>query len=440
MISCNKTIITSLLVGVIAGCGSDSSSTTATTGSESGVFVDAAVANVNYRTETVSGVTDSEGKYTYNLGETVTFSIGSIEFPPVPASGVVTPLDLAGTNDTEDDQVINIIRLLQTLDTDGDPSNGITISDDAKDAATTDIDFDVDKASFAANQTVLSLISQGGQDSSVTELVSESAALAHFESTLSSVGVTFGKFVGTWLVSGTNENELLMFTFFADGTYVHAEIDTDPQNAENPDEISGMEWGKYSVNDLGEFYSDTTYFDQNGDTGLTDIIRTSDINSRDGGVLKFTFNSDATVLTFNITEYESGSQTDTSTLTFNKLTGTGIIGTWLITGENENELLMFTFLNDGTYVHAEVDTDLSTATNPNENNGLEWGNYSLNAQTNELTVSFDNQNLTDLNGDVGLSDAVTNVITQMFATVNGDVLQLRVLEASSEQNLTFLRQ
>lgn len=424
-------------IAFLSGCEGSGTSTSAT--AQTGQLIDAAVANINYETETLSGVTDFQGNYLYEDGETVTFSIGSISFPPVVASGVVTPLDLAGSNDVENDFVVNIIRFLQTLDTDGDPSNGITISDEAKEAATVDIDFDVSKADFESNSEVIAVISQGGQDSAVSALISESAAIAHFESTLQAADITFGKFVGTWLVSSDNENDLLLFTFFDDGTYLHAEVDVDTTGTENPDEISGMEWGTYEVNELGEFYSETTYFDENGDTGLTDVITSTDASSRDGAVVEFSFSNNDQTLTFTITEYENGvAQTPVDTMTFSKVSDNGIQGTWLISGDNENELLLFVFLADNTYVHAEVDRDLSTAENPSEDNGLEWGNYSLNNQTNELTVTFDNGGETDFNGDTGLSDFV-GTSGQIYVSVSGNKLTMTINEDGEEEDLIFKR-
>ena len=431
-------VVSSTLVGCSDNSTNASTNTSAT--AITGQFIDAAVANINYATETLSGVTDENGNYNYEEGETVTFSIGSVTFPPVLASGVVTPLDLANSNDTEDDQVVNIIRFLQTLDIDGDPSNGITISNDAKEAATEDVDFDVDTSSFENDSAVLLIIVQGGQDTAPSSLISEAEALSHFESSLEGIGVTFGKFIGTWVVSGSNENELLMFTFFSDGTYIHAEIDTDLANAENPDEINGMEWGEYTVNDLNEFYSETTFFDENGDTGLTDIVDSASLsNNPDGETISFSFSNNDETLTFNVKEYVSGIVDDQYTITFNKLIDSGLVGTWLVAGDNENELLMFTFLDNGTYVHAEVDTDLSTAENPDEDNGVEWGNYQVNAQTNEMTISFDNASETDLNGDTGLSDFVDSADSQLFVTVSGNILTLRIVEGNSEETLTFNR-
>ena len=60
-----------------------------------GVLVDAFVAGIGYRTATQTGVTNAKGEFNYLPGEMVTFFIGGLEFPPVLAKGVVTPLDMA---------------------------------------------------------------------------------------------------------------------------------------------------------------------------------------------------------------------------------------------------------------------------------------------------------------------------------------------------------
>ena len=52
----------------------------------SGVLLDSPVINIGYRTETQEGVTNARGEFNYVAGETVTFFIGDLVFPPVPAS------------------------------------------------------------------------------------------------------------------------------------------------------------------------------------------------------------------------------------------------------------------------------------------------------------------------------------------------------------------
>src|SRR5690606_26153021 len=94
------------------------------TKAQTGVFVDSPVAGISYETKTQSGVTSAFGEYNYLPGEEVTFFIGDLKFPPVKASGIVTPADIANGKTTLQ---TNILQILQTLDADGDPSNGITI-------------------------------------------------------------------------------------------------------------------------------------------------------------------------------------------------------------------------------------------------------------------------------------------------------------------------
>ncbi|MBU2869339.1 PKD domain-containing protein [Colwellia sp. E2M01] len=149
-----------------------------------GVFLDSAVINIGYRTETLEGVTNSLGEYNYLPGETVTFFIGDLEFPAVTAKGTVTPLDLAETDKTNDTTVVNIIRLLQTLDQDSDPANGLTITDTAISVATP-VDFSLSESEFEALPAITSLIANAGQDdSTINTLISTDDAIAHFQETL----------------------------------------------------------------------------------------------------------------------------------------------------------------------------------------------------------------------------------------------------------------
>ncbi|MEN0037404.1 MAG: pectinesterase family protein [Cellvibrio sp.] len=151
-----------------------------------GVFVDAFVAGIGYRTATQSGVTNAQGEFNYLPGETVTFFIGALEFPPVPAKGIVTPLDMAQTLNPASPVVLNIARLLQSLDTDGNPANGISISP-AVAALATQVDFNLSLTAFAASPAVVNLIANSGGTN--TTIVSVQSALSHLRDTLELVGV-----------------------------------------------------------------------------------------------------------------------------------------------------------------------------------------------------------------------------------------------------------
>jgi hypothetical protein len=94
-----------------------------------GVFIDGPVSGITYQTPTLGGMTDKAGAFKYKPGEKVTFSIGSVVLGSAVGKPILTPLDIVeGAKDTSDQRVINICVFLQTLDQDGNPENGITIS------------------------------------------------------------------------------------------------------------------------------------------------------------------------------------------------------------------------------------------------------------------------------------------------------------------------
>ncbi|KZZ17134.1 hypothetical protein A3751_12655, partial [Oleiphilus sp. HI0080] len=392
------------------GGSSSSSNPASAPTTEIGVFLDEAVANIGYRTETLEGVTDSQGQYDYVEGETVTFFIGDLEFPPVTASGVVTPLDMAGTEDTSDPTVVNIIRLLQSIDEDGDPDNGITITETAKNNAT-QVNFDVSVSDFSSSAAVTTFIANSGSVN--TTLISESEAIAHFEGTLIDEGEVFvpsNSIAGVWVNEETT-NELLAFVFFEDGTYVHMEIDeVAPLNPDNPNEVSGMEWGTYSIDPETRELTASITFDGNFDTGLTDSIGQVDIFAR----------VDGNTLTIQVDDNDSGTIEEGEATDFTRSSNAGILGAWTNT-ETTNELLAFVFFDNGTYAHLEIDEVAPlNPENPNEVSGMEWGTYSINPQTGELTASI----TFDGNDDTGLTDSIGQV--DIFAQVAGDTLTIEV--------------
>ena len=110
-----------------------------------GFLVDSAVSGVAYVTPTHQGVTGPKGDFMYEEGETVRFMLGDTLLGEVAAQPQVTPFELAGSAvvtgtpyivralENEHDPfhaVINIATLLQSLDRDADPENGIEITPD----------------------------------------------------------------------------------------------------------------------------------------------------------------------------------------------------------------------------------------------------------------------------------------------------------------------
>lgn len=185
-----------------------------------GVFLDSPVINIGYRTETLNGVTNEKGIYAYILGESVTFFIGDLVFPTVTAKSSVTPLDLAGTTDINDPKVVNMIRLLQTLDEDENPQNGLTITDSAKTAAT-QIDFTLSLLDFENSVAVKALISNAGQINPVSNLVTTTRAVSNFQfqlDTLDKLNFKASTLPGIYNVSAFGVSGTHQLTFIAGGS------------------------------------------------------------------------------------------------------------------------------------------------------------------------------------------------------------------------------
>ncbi len=146
----------------------------------SGRFVDAPVQGVQYTTATQSGITDADGRFKYIQGEQVTFSIGKSVLGKAAASSFVTPENLSVTGTGLSDQsVINVLRFLQTVDTDGVAENGIEIRQVVRDLlAGTTINFNQTTAAFDADVVVKAVVQVSR--SAVTPLVSEAVAVGNF--------------------------------------------------------------------------------------------------------------------------------------------------------------------------------------------------------------------------------------------------------------------
>lgn len=170
---------------LLVGCGGGSSTPSSDSDSENtvltGVFVDSPVEGASYTTQTQTGITNVSGEFSYLVGEQVTFSIGAIQLPAVAAATQVTPIDISASSTNPTAMTTNIARLLQSLDLDGNPDNGITIPTTAAESSA-NLNFDVSTENFANDTAVINLVANSG--SVTTALVSADAANAHLNTTL----------------------------------------------------------------------------------------------------------------------------------------------------------------------------------------------------------------------------------------------------------------
>ncbi len=101
---------------------------------KSGHFVDAPVEGVQYRTPTQQGKTDKGGSFYYIEGEEISLYIGHTFIGHARADHRMTPMSLLGTTRTDHPAVVNMAMVLQSLDTDGIPKDGISIEEETAEA------------------------------------------------------------------------------------------------------------------------------------------------------------------------------------------------------------------------------------------------------------------------------------------------------------------
>jgi len=150
--------------------------------SYTGIFFDAAVEGLHYVTASQNGKTNANGEFTYQLDEDITFSIGDIILPSTKAASYITPLEIFATNQINQLEVVNLLRLLQSLDVDGDTSNNIQISATSHQLAT---GLSVDFSANDFEQQVANLVANSGALNQ--QLISADMAIYHFQQTLDSI-------------------------------------------------------------------------------------------------------------------------------------------------------------------------------------------------------------------------------------------------------------
>lgn len=178
-----RTYIAATLAALtLVGCGSDDDEVAKSLEQDGiGFFIDSPVAGISYSTATYQGVTDDYGRYQFESGETVTFSLGDIVLPSVSASKAVHVSDLY-SGGVDDQRTINLARLLLTIDSDGEPDNGIQLSAEAVNPDYTPEGLDFSSVTFAAD------VAQYLSDASQTQtLISEEIAVEHIRDTLGQV-------------------------------------------------------------------------------------------------------------------------------------------------------------------------------------------------------------------------------------------------------------
>lgn len=153
-----------------------------------GVFVDSVVQGLQYVTGETRALTDAEGTFRYADGATVAFAVGDIALGEAVGAAILSPLDLVvGASGVRDPHVVNLARFLLTIDDDGEPSNGVQITEAVRSLAEgQSLPFDQPTEDFATDPDVLAVVESltSATSAGMRPLVPADFASVHLRETL----------------------------------------------------------------------------------------------------------------------------------------------------------------------------------------------------------------------------------------------------------------
>lgn len=407
-------------VALLTACGSDNNSSSSASGI--GTLTDAAIAGVSYRTSSgITGVTDAAGKFRYNPGDTVTFRLGSLVLGTIPTTGqeeTVTPIQLVNavtglTEQQKENLVTNLLVLLQSVDADGNPDNGIDIPAAVATALTTavadtlaDSLKDTLPASFVADGDLLALAGAAGESAYVP---TPAEALQHFENQF------LKQLAGTYSIRDNDSGDIIVFRFRPNGSYIMGEYGPTSYDGDVVVGSSGIEVGSIVWNPVtGEISADVG-LDTNGEWGLSHPLETE----------KIFFQMDGA----NLRVRTEGGENETFVMTRIENSNGSVVGAWAYNyGETpayDLNVQQFVFFSDGVYMMLDPlgDTEIGPEDPSCGDPGIEIGNYRFSGGVLEATG-----NLADHNGCAGLHDVTLENPFAVFDNVSVNLEQGGVIQ------------
>ncbi|WP_441374431.1 hypothetical protein [Acinetobacter lwoffii] len=376
-----KTLFCLTLAGLLSACGgsdNDSDSNTnppPSSTTQIGVLTDGPVVGVKYLRTSSSGqsfedFTNDKGEFEYGEGDTVRFFIGDVQLgEAIEAKARITPLDLAESENAR----TNLMVLLQSLDANGEHSDGIQISAQTQAAfKTVNLDFEQSSTDFATEVLSKTPLTEA-------QLVTPEKAAENFQATF------YKDIAGTWEIGRTNTAAVLLH-ILPDGRYALGEADVADETGK-----SGIETGRLNWNALTSALSPEISLDTNGDYGLS--------HPDNDDHYRLSYNGTDLVLT------DVGSN-NTYILTKVKQSS-GLVGTW-----QYNQTHLFAFFDTGFYFLLDTEGDC-------DNPGIEYGKYSITSNTLAVT-----EVLYDTNGCGGLHDTSDSAKVNATYSISGTSLTL----------------
>ena len=399
--------------------------TPAQTPPQTGQFIDSPVQGLGYVTSSgLSGTTDAQGRFQFHAGDTITFRIAGVDIGSATAGSAVTPASLVG-GDEDSARFSNLLVMLQSLDSDGDPDNGITLPADAPVAQIAAIvaRLSDDPLGFGdgfANPELQDL-APGGYIRSVAE------ALQHYERAQGLLNPFLNDASGVWQATGPDATDYVL-RLSTTGRYVLSTIKA------SDSEHNGLEQGTLLIDAQGHWSAVDLKVDTNGSAGLShpaagEVMALS--------VAKDAQNADNDVLI--LTRQAGGA--NPVVLQFHRAPQADLAGAWSASSELRpgGQVLLF-----GT-PDAQSGLGRITVLDPEGELSCELGDRAIpGVELGEFLTDGSNLSFTsvshDTNGCSGISDGGTTIGPLVYiVSADGQtlVLTLPAPEGSDEDSITF---
>lgn len=359
---------------------------------ESGTLSDSAIVGVAYNTSSgVTGVTDVNGKYRFNVGDTVTFTLGTLALGTVIANGLISPIELSAGNANK---LTNLLVLFQSLDSDGNAANGINITAPTAAAVTGAINLTTAPATFAsaANTALQSAMTISGLTGAIKTI---DQANTHFAS-------QFFATVSTNVYGILSATGGAFVRIASNGEYLQGQAKPDVFSGTKKIEQTGVEYGIATV----------TEFDVNG------------YRLQGSAVVD-------TNLTAGISNPQATDRVNISTLPkIENIPGT-IVGAWSVNSSTIVRTPTVVFGSNGKFMLVDPNGDPSDMP---AKPGIEFGSYTYDASAKILKVSGA---LYDTNGNNGLLQSVAARSSGMTVNLNADGVTATFIDPSSVGQTLF---
>jgi hypothetical protein len=392
--------------------------TPAETPSQTGQFIDSPVQGLGYVTSSgLIGTTDAQGRFHFHPGDTVTFRIAGVDIGSATAGSAVTPASLAG-GDEDSARFSNLLVMLQSLDSDGDPDNGITLPANATAAQIAAIvarlsDDPLDFGDGFANPELQNL-APGGYIRSVAE------ALQHYERAQGLLNPFLNDAAGVWRATGPDATDYVL-RLNTTGRYVLSTIKA------SDSEHTGLEQGTLLSDAQGHWSAVDLKVDTNGNAGLS--------HPAAGEVIDLSLSNDVLTLTRQVPGANA------VVIQFHRVVQLDLAGAWSVSSELKPGSQMLVF----GVPDAQSGLGRITVLDPEGELSCELGDHAIpGVELGEFLADGSNLSFTsvshDTNGCSGISDGGTPIGPLVYI-VSGDgqtlVLTLPPLEGSQDDAITF---